>query len=105
MIPKIGVPRLYPGNEIPILYPGERATCAAIPFDRLVEAIDHAAERGCDSLTIRPRQWIVTPEPGWRGAYRRWRYRIIGRWLSKLGWGQPHLVTRVTRRSTHESSE
>lgn len=75
----IGVPRIYDGPGIPVLYPGERATCAGIPFARIV---DELFERG--EVTIQPGQWVVEPEPGWRGLLRRWRYRLVGQWIEFL---------------------
>lgn len=79
MQPPIGVHRIYEGPEIPMIYPGERATSAAIPAEDIERLIDEAVERGDDHITIHGAQWIVEPEPDWRGAWLRWRYRFMTR--------------------------
>lgn len=63
--PPIGVPRQYPGEIIPVLYPGEIAR--SLPVDIAPGAT--------------PQGWLVEPDPTWAGWRRRWMYRLVGQWL------------------------
>ena len=80
MTAKIGTPRLYPGNTIPVLYPGEQAQ------GRLAREAGVAAADGV--VTAPVIEWLVEPMPGWYGWWLRWRYRLWGRWWSG---GPPNL--------------
>jgi hypothetical protein len=84
--PRIGVPRIVNGAELPVLYPGERAQ-AQFGTD--------AVARLVEGHILAPDGWLVEPMPGWRGLYLRWRYRLLGRWLG----GQPKITAeaRLTR--------
>jgi hypothetical protein len=73
--PRIGEPRLYPGNTIPMLYPGEVAT-AQLHVERM---ITFAVESGARVVPVT--QWVVEPAPGWYMAWLRWQYR----WRLRLG--------------------
>jgi hypothetical protein len=67
--PKVGEPRMYPGDTIPILYPGEVAT-AQLNFERITFALQ-TGER-----VVPVTHWIVEPAPGWYHAWLRWQYRV-----------------------------
>ncbi len=57
-LPKIGVPRIYTGPTIDVLYPGEEAHVIITPNKKVIE------------------DWIVEPMPGFHGWYLRMKYRI-----------------------------
>lgn len=77
--PRVGEPRLYDGEEIPVLYPGERAHCAE--WAVVEDATDAQGRRVRRARAMR---WMVEPEPGVRAACRRWRYRLLGQWVDAL---------------------
>jgi hypothetical protein len=85
MTPTIGEPRVYPGEEVPVLYPGEVASAHVHPA-----ALLEALERGEREVPIQ--NWIVEPMPGWRGWWLRTRYRVWGRWFAR---GAPQITTHV----------
>lgn len=73
MTPKIGIIRLYRPGETQVVYPGEQASDE---FRTVAGVRVHVST-------------IVEPEPGLRGAVRRACYRLVGRWLEKVGIGRP----------------
>ena len=81
MKPRIGEPRLYAGT-VQVLYPGEQAH-AIVPAEDMESAVLQARRLGALALEVDTSQvqWFVEPEKGARGAYRRWRYRLIGQWV------------------------
>src|SRR4051812_41694509 len=85
--PPIGVPRLYPGPGLPILYPGECARAHLDP-ETVAHAISHG---GCEILVT---NWIVEPAPGWHAWYLRTRFRWFGRWAR----GKPKLELKASCR-------
>ena len=93
--PKIGVPRLYLGQEIPVLYPGERATCAGFTLGQIEDAMAEALMRGDATAELPVNNWLVEPEPGWRGLYLRWRYRLLGLFVNRLTGGRPRLNVEI----------
>jgi hypothetical protein len=75
--PRIGEPRIYEGEVLPVLYPGERAT-AILEADEFLLADPEELrylQRGFPSR-ITVKQWLVEPVPTWWGAFRRWQYRL-----------------------------
>jgi hypothetical protein len=87
--PPIGVPRVYDTHELPILYPGERASAQLTPMD-FRRAVRHG-----DVVEVELSGWIVEPAPGWHARWLRIRYRIFGRWFSV---GAPKLVVSASMR-------
>lgn len=75
--PRIGVPRLYSGTEIPVLYPGEQVT--PILDGGSINAL---VARGITEIQIS--NWLVGPTPGFVGWYRRVRYRFVERIVDTL---------------------
>lgn len=76
-MPKVGERRVYPGPELPVLYPGEVA--------HGMGAID--PETGLGEAA----EWLVEPAPGWYARWLRLRYRLFGRWAK----GKPELEVEV----------
>jgi hypothetical protein len=93
--PPIGVPRVYDGAELPLLYPGEVASVQVSP-EALQAALQH--EGPC---AIPVTGWLVEPTPGWQGWWLRLRYRIWGRWFSH---GAPKLEIRTRVGDREEAS-
>jgi hypothetical protein len=60
--------RLYE-HEPPVVYPGEQATA-------MIATYDHGT---CVEVSL----WLVEPMPGWRGWWRRTRYRWWGQWVHR----------------------
>jgi hypothetical protein len=89
MQPAIGEPRIYEGDTIPKLYPGEVAIAQIDPATMVA-----AMQRGEASVAVT--SWMVEPMPGWEGRWLRLRYRVWGRWFST---GPPRLQTSVTART------
>jgi hypothetical protein len=75
--PPIGVPRLYAGEVLKALYPGETA---------------HATGGVAADGRVLVTEWLVEPAPGWFARWQRLRWRVWGRWWTG---GAPALVTTV----------
>jgi hypothetical protein len=84
--PRIGVPRVYDGASIPILYPGEVARAHVDPT-----AVLAALQAGATEVPVR--EWTVEAAPGWHARWLRVRYRCWGRWFSR---GAPKLTATAT---------
>lgn len=56
--PPIGVPRLYGGESVPVIYPGEVAQARIDP-----DVLFAALQRGEHTVAISG--WTVEPAPGW----------------------------------------
>lgn len=80
MKPPIGVPRIYLGNEIPVVYPGEIARSGAVSLDELVDSMTAASET---PASVPLEDWVVEPRPGARGVFLRLRYRLVGQWVDR----------------------
>jgi hypothetical protein len=80
-----GVPRVYDGSVLPVLYPGEmaRPEVQPIPMARLARGPVEVIVTG----------WIVEPAPGWHAWWLRVRWRIWGRWFYD---GEPRLLISST---------
>lgn len=90
--PEIGVPRVYDGPELPLLYPGEFAS--AIVRADATEAIDIAEglARAINDGFIDPAidGWTVEPVPGIAAALQRSAYKYVFRWVERFV-GRPRL--------------
>ena len=97
MTPKIGEPRIYAGDEIPVFYPGELATSRGVTLPEILDAMRAAAERGETEAVLPLSGWIIEPDPSWRGALLRWRYRLIGQYVERwFGASRQRVTTQVT---------
>ena len=67
---KIGVPRICPGETIPVLYPGEQAFAQG-----KIPTVEELAEAD-GPVTVIASDWSVEPMPGWWGLFLRTRYRL-----------------------------
>jgi hypothetical protein len=96
MNPAIGVPRIYAGDTIPVLYHGETATAridSGVVFNALTRDSDVSVS---EWMGVPVREWTVEPTPGWEGRWLRWRYRVWGRWFSREA---PKIESRITTTS------
>lgn len=92
--PPIGVPRIYEGHQVPVLYPGERLLSRGVPLQDLVRAILAAEACGETEAVLPLSGWLVEPDPSWLGLYRRWRYRLMGQWVARYAsWAVRSRVT------------
>lgn len=90
MTPKIGTVRVVVGPQKPTIYPGEMAS-ATVSEEEFEAALASAASTKGARIEIAPTGWTVEPMPGRRGLYLRWRYRLVGRWLERVGIGRARI--------------
>lgn len=88
--PPIGEPRVYDGESVPVIYPGEVAQARIDP-----EVLFAALQRGEHEVSISG--WTVEPMPGWDGWWLRVRYRVWGRWFAT---GAPRLEVSIAPQRT-----
>ena len=79
--PRFGEPRVVT-DEWPTVYPGEQAS-AHVPAHVIKDGLHRAATTGAPAR-VPLRKWLVEPAPGWRMAWLRWRYRLVGQWLERM---------------------
>jgi hypothetical protein len=90
--PKIGVPRVYDGASLPVLYPGESAHAEFTEED-----VAAAIARGDGKVEVR--RWLVEPSPGAFAWWLRLRYQVFDQWWPR---GTPKLETSVQVRREGE---